>query len=712
MRIYRMQATFGKLENQVLELQSGLHIIEAPNEWGKSTWCAFLVAMFYGIDTKARTTQTMLAEKEKYAPWSGSPMAGRIDLNWNGRDITIERSSKGRIPFGVFSAYETNTGLKVEELTAANCGQILLGVERSVFTRAGFVRLADLPVTQDEALRRRLNALVTTGDESGTADVLQAKLKDMKNRCRYNKSGLLPEAEAELAALEQRIRNLSELKEQEKTAAEQLAQTETFLNQLLNHLAALRFEAAKADDARIREAQSVYEDLTERMTVVEAKCAALPSREMAEEKLRSANELQQQWLSVQMEDRMLPDAPQPPEPVAAFDGIPLDLLQRQVGDDCRRYKRLKTELDRKPVLPWLLGALGLAGIIVCLVLNVWAGAAVSAVVLVAGLLLLITDRNKKNILTREQLQLTDRYHNIEPERWQAAAEIYAEKKRVYEKQLQSYRDARGDLDQRSKRIGQELQTLTLGSSVEVFAGQWQQVLALWNEYEDIRRDQQQAKRHYDSIRQMARTAEPPAFADTLDMSEEQTLRLISDYRVRQRQLQDRLSKLQGTMSTFGDEQSLREQTGALRKRIGELEEYYSALTLAQQTLTEATEQLQRRFAPRITERARVLFGAMTDGRYDRLNLTRELTVNAGAEGETTLHSVQWRSEGTADQLYIALRLAVAEELTPDTPLVLDDALVRFDDRRLKNILALLREMAKQRQILLFTCQSREKAVTE
>jgi uncharacterized protein YhaN len=59
-----------------------------------------------------------------------------------------------------------------------------------------------------------------------------------------------------------------------------------------------------------------------------------------------------------------------------------------------------------------------------------------------------------------------------------------------------------------------------------------------------------------------------------------------------------------------------------------------------------------------------------------------------------------------------LRLAVAEELTPDAPLVLDDALVRFDDRRLKNILALLQQMAQQRQILLFTCQGREKALTE
>ena len=188
--------------------------------------------------------------------------------------------------------------------------------------------------------------------------------------------------------------------------------------------------------------------------------------------------------------------------------------------------------------------------------------------------------------------------------------------------------------------------------------------------------------------------------------------LITEHRMRQRQLQDRLSKLQGTMAAVGEEQILQEQAQALRERITELEAYYAALTLAQQTLMETTEQLQRRFAPRIAERARVLFGAVTDGRYDRLNLTRELAVNAGAEGETTLHSAQWRSEGTADQMYVALRLAVAEELTPAAPLVLDDAFVRFDDRRLKNILALLQQMAQQRQILLFTCQGREKALTE
>ena len=72
-----------------------------------------------------------------------------------------------------------------------------------------------------------------------------------------------------------------------------------------------------------------------------------------------------------------------------------------------------------------------------------------------------------------------------------------------------------------------------------------------------------------------------------------------------------------------------------------------------------------------------------------------------------LHSAIWRSEGTIDQLYLALRLAVAKELTPEAPLILDDALVRFDDTRHAAAMDILRQEAEQKQIILFTCQSRE-----
>ena len=53
---------------------------------------------------------------------------------------------------------------------------------------------------------------------------------------------------------------------------------------------------------------------------------------------------------------------------------------------------------------------------------------------------------------------------------------------------------------------------------------------------------------------------------------------------------------------------------------------------------------------------------------------------------------------------------MAEELTPDAPLVLDDVLVRFDDQRMKAAMELFKKLGKSRQIICFTCHKRESAV--
>ena len=90
-----------------------------------------------------------------------------------------------------------------------------------------------------------------------------------------------------------------------------------------------------------------------------------------------------------------------------------------------------------------------------------------------------------------------------------------------------------------------------------------------------------------------------------------------------------------------------------------------------------------------------------------MQLTKELHLHAGAQGENTLRPALWRSEGTVDQLYLALRLAVSGELTPHAPLVLDDALVRFDDTRLALAMDILKEESGQKQVIVFTCQGRE-----
>ena len=710
MRIYRMRATFGKLEDQVLELQPGMNIIEAPNEWGKSTWCAFLVAMLYGIETRARTTQAALAEKEKYAPWSGSPMEGRMDLNWNGRDITIERRTKGRTPFGVFKAYETETGLEVEELTAANCGQMLLGVEKSVFTRTGFLRLNDLPVTQDEALRRRLNALVTTGDESGAGEALGAKLKELKNACRYNRSGLLPKAEAELAALEDKQRELVRLNRDAQMIGIYQEQTETYLRQLKNHQAAIAYQNALADQARVRVAERAVTDAVARRDRLEGECSALPGKEATEEKRRQVRDLQQQWMAVQEESQALPQEPEEPEKVAAFEGMePAELLEK-VQVDAARYAVLCEKMEKKPVLGWICMILGLLAMAVSAALQLWVVLGLGALLLAFGMVAYSGNRKLYRDMKAEAEALADSYPWRELDRWMTEAESYLNRQNQYRSRLAHHKAAQEALDQRASMVRQQLQEVTQGLELRQVLETLQQVIDHWSELEDARGDLKQAENYLQSIRAMAKTAVPPEYEDSLTLSELETNQKIGEYTLRKSQLIEQLGKLHGAMNAMGDEQVLQTRIDGLRKRIADLEETAAALDIAQQTLAAATEQLQRRFAPRIAERAKDLFAKLTGGRYDRLNLTRELTVDAAAAGEMTMRSAQWRSEGTVDQLYIALRLAVAEELVPDAPLVLDDALVRFDDQRLKNALSLLVEATASKQVILFTCQNRESEI--
>ena len=166
MRIIRMTATFGRLNNETLALAPGLNVIELPNEGGKSTWAEFLLAMLYGVDTSEREKGGVLPVKTKYQPWSGEAMAGVLELEQDGRRITITRTSTARAPMGVFSAVYTDTGLPVEGLTGANCGETLLGVPKRVYQRSAFVRQQGLALTPDDALESRLSALVTTGEET------------------------------------------------------------------------------------------------------------------------------------------------------------------------------------------------------------------------------------------------------------------------------------------------------------------------------------------------------------------------------------------------------------------------------------------------------------------------------------------------------------------------------------------------------------------
>ena len=99
---------------------------------------------------------------------------------------------------------------------------------------------------------------------------------------------------------------------------------------------------------------------------------------------------------------------------------------------------------------------------------------------------------------------------------------------------------------------------------------------------------------------------------------------------------------------------------------------------------------------------------LTGDRYPAVSLSRELEGAVRTEDGVLPRSALYLSRGTADQLYLAVRLAVCQLCLPQKPPVfLDDALASFDDERLARALELLLELAREQQILLFTCQGRE-----
>lgn len=699
-----MTATFGKLEHETLTLEPGLNVIEAPNEWGKSTWCTFLIAMLYGLDTRAKTTKTALADKEKYAPWSGSPMAGRIDLNWQGKNITIERSSKGRIPMGVFRAYETVSGLAVPELTAANCGAMLLGVEQSVYRRTAFIRQADMPVTQDDALRRRLNALVTTGDETGDSDRLAAELKELKNRCRYNRSGLLPQAEAQRKELEEKIAERDALQTHSRRLKERMGEVKSWIRELENHRDTLLYAAAEADALRVAEAREIRDRAEAQMIRMEQSCSRQPSREEAEKKIRAVQAFREDFAAFQLEEAKSTSIPVPPETPAVFWGMPLEQAEKMVDQDSSRHHLLKQGRQHCifQILAWIVILVAGFGLIL--------GEYIAAgLVFALGMMLLILGIRRKQSVNRELSALVEKYGSEYPDAWKQLFENYKTAKKEYDRALMNYRVLRGDLDIQRTFLQKQQESLLGSQSPEKVLEIWKKVEKQWDEWERACHAFNQADRYLKTLQDMAKpAAKPPVMADLLTYSSEETEKLLTEAHLEQQRIQNRLGQYQGRMDSLGDDGALQRELQEVSSRIEKLEEIYGAVTLALDTLTSARQELQRKFAPRISGRARELLSKMTGGRYDRLTIREDLSLLTGTCQEETLHEILWRSDGTADQLYTALRLAVAEELVPDAPLVLDDAFTRFDDARLKVVLEILKETAEQKQVILFTCQSREK----
>ena len=98
---------------------------------------------------------------------------------------------------------------------------------------------------------------------------------------------------------------------------------------------------------------------------------------------------------------------------------------------------------------------------------------------------------------------------------------------------------------------------------------------------------------------------------------------------------------------------------------------------------------------------------VTGGRYSELMLSRDFSAKTKTQDDIIARDAEYLSSGTLDLMYLAVRLAVCKLALPEgesCPLIIDDALVNLDNDRLSQAMKLLREIATERQVILFTCR--------
>ncbi|HZW83996.1 MAG TPA: hypothetical protein VFF14_11345, partial [Candidatus Deferrimicrobium sp.] len=104
--------------------------------------------------------------------------------------------------------------------------------------------------------------------------------------------------------------------------------------------------------------------------------------------------------------------------------------------------------------------------------------------------------------------------------------------------------------------------------------------------------------------------------------------------------------------------------------------------------------------------------SLTAGRYLATKIDHNLNIKVVVPETGEAKEINSLSLGTVDQFYLGLRLALADLIGVKFPLVLDDAFVQYDDLRLQEALQLLANLARERQIILFSCHKREKDILE
>lgn len=716
---------FGKLSDFTCEFTEGCNTICEENGWGKSTLAAFLRVMLFGFRNEGKR-DPIENERKRYTPWQKGVYGGELQFESDGKQYSVRRTFGNKAAEDEFQLTDPVTHLPSDDFTE-KLGEELFRIDAASFERTTFISQNDCETFVTDSINAKIGNLAENTDDINNFETADKRLNDLLNAMSpTRKTGSIRRDKDRITELKTQIRNGQDIRTTMESIA---ARKQTALEErekLAGELAELQAKQQELGAYKDQQAKrEKYLDLTTKLAererlLKEAKSyfnGVIPTEEdlrkclsrcSEAESIRRAMELSEQMGSVPGGSARYEEQEVEYREKAAR----LKTLETVQAQEQRRILREReTGRKRKNVFGILGIVLLLAGGACFLLRQTVPGGILLALGIVAlGAAWFISSGipGEETLENGEIDDLRAELVRLEEEQRLAAGrqrQKQEERDRRYREQKEQYEQLENSIHQFFTRIGILLEEHPEEQLTELLHRRSDYRNALM-EYDKSEQELKAFERTEDVPRLLALKA--PEGEESLESLTEEMKVLSGRMEERFQTIRSYQEQLSSMQEAWNNVESMEDELEVLQEDIDRRSRQYELLGTTKKLLEDARSSFTARYTEPVMQGFRKYYRILTGTECDNYQMDANTKLQV-IEGNMP-REIGYMSLGNRDLIGICMRMALVEAMYDDRRpfLILDDPFVNLDENRTKGAMRFLAEIAKEYQVIYFTCHgSRE-----
>lgn len=678
---------YGNIENKDINLEEGINIIHGANESGKSTLLNYIISIFYGIsrnkDGKA------LSDYEKYKPWNSNEFSGRISYKLeNGEKYEIFRDFNKKNPKIYNDKLEDiSDRFETDKKDGSKFFIEQMGIDKQMY-------LSTVVSTQEEVrldeknqnmLIQKIANLAGTGEDNVSYKKALIKLQEkIRDEIGTNKTSQKP-----INIIEKEIVEINN----------KIVETEKYRNRKYEIDA--EKEQILFELKELEQQKQILQELQNSMKSEEETKNRLEIREKnRKDNIAKINELTNQKNTINAESERVQSAKNHLQDIIKGHKENIEKLNSEIEKIANEKE--ETQEKEKPSILFIVITVVLAIALICSIILIknYIVSGILGVAIIANIVFYVINNNKQKVnkaKLREKINQEKQYkrEKFENQKQQIIANVNTTEKEL-EKQ-----------EEEEKQVNSELSMLK-GQII---------LLEKNNEKitEEIEQDNKAIKEESNKNKQqIIEKYKDKNINDLLYINDYQNYiskieETINNNRIRIKGLEIEYNTI---VPQLDEMVVLEEKREADKEKLAELREKESIINIAIENLMDAYEEMKTTITPKFTKNLSESIQKISSNKYNKVTINDENGMIIENNRGEYVEAIKL-STGTIDQLYLALRLSMIDELSKENlPIILDESFAYSDNNRLKNMLQYLTSDLNNHQTIIFTCTDREQKMLE